>query len=95
MAKEFTKEMMELAVAKSNSVKGTPHYGAYYVPFEENLNGKWYFLGWGDANRTGTIKKGRNGGLFVYYTDAWGNRFRFLLTTALVELFNLTSEGVA
>lgn len=92
MKKEFTKEMVAEIEKANNEVKGTSVYGAYYVPFEAKTKGRWHHIGWGPANRTGVIKKTNNGNLYVYYTDSYGNEYRFGLTNIYCKKFNITSE---
>lgn len=89
MITEFTKEMVERAIKANESVKGTPFYGAYYVPLEsKNKSGKWVFLSWTHNYREGIIKKFRDK-LYVYYQDGYGNDFRYKITYALRTILNL------
>lgn len=89
MKREFTKEMVDKVLEANEQVKGTAVYGAYYVPFEAKTNGKWHLIGWGVANRAGIIKKGRNNTLYVYYTDGYGNEYRYELRHIFIDMFNL------
>jgi hypothetical protein len=88
MMREFTTEMLAKVEASNESVKGTCNYGAYYVPFEAKTKGKWHFLGWGVANRTGVIKK-INNTYYVYYKDGFDNDYRFRLTDIYLDMLDL------